>query len=77
MAEIFHRLKESRIVPVECPKCKKAFEVEYNPSINGSFYHSITIDRRRILGASSVHMRSARSLKCPYCSYRFISKRDW
>ncbi len=77
MTRILNKLRETKTVNVTCPSCGETFGVEFNPAIDGSYYHAIKNDGTRIRGISIIHMRSERNLKCPYCEHKFVEKREW
>jgi hypothetical protein len=77
MTGILTRIRETKVLNVTCPKCRETFSVEFNPAIDGSFCHAIKNDGTKIRGLSTIHMRSERNLKCPYCGNKFVEKREW
>lgn len=77
MGGIMEGITETKVLDIQCPDRLELFGVEFNPTIDGSFYHAVKSDETRIRGTSTIHGRYERSLKCPYCGHKFVQKGEW
>lgn len=77
MTGILNNIRETKIIDITYPKCGETFGVEFNPVIDGIFYHVNKSDGTRIRGVGTIHMKSERNLKCPHCENEFVKKREW
>jgi hypothetical protein len=58
MTGILNKLSETKTVNVKCASCGEPFGLQFNPTIDGSYYHAIKNDGTRIREISTIHMRS-------------------
>lgn len=58
MTGILNKLSETKMVNVKCASCEETFGFQFNPTIDGSYYHAIKNDGTRIREISTIHMRS-------------------
>ena len=77
MAGILNKIRKTKVLNVTCPNCGETFSVEFNTAVEGSLYLGIKNDGTKIRGVSTIHMRSERNLKRPYCKNTFVEKSEW
>ena len=68
---ILHRITETKVNDVICPKCGEIFGIEFVPAVDGYFHNAIRNYEAKKSSMRTFLTRIERCLKCPYYGKNF------